>query len=66
MGLTEDDLDPNSSPFDGFIRDQVAPKVVAKLTIMVGKYPRTSTVLANFLMVDAPSTINKIIGRPFL
>ena len=36
MGLTEDDLDLNSSPLYGFIGDYVVPKGVAKLTIIVG------------------------------
>ena len=63
MGLTEDDLDPNSSPLYGFTRDHIVPKGVAKLTIMVGEHPRSSIVLANFLVVDAPSAINRIIGR---
>ena len=54
MSLTEDDLDPNSSPLYGFTRDHVIPKGVAKLTIIVGEHPRTSIVLANFLVVNAP------------
>ena len=66
MGLTEDDLDPNSSPLYGFTRDHVFPKKVAKLTIMVGEHPQTLIVLANFLVVDAPSAINGIIGRSLL
>ena len=66
MSLTEDDLDPNSSPIYGFTRDHVIPKEVAKLTITVGEHPRTSTVLANFLVVDALSAIDGIIRRlPF-
>ena len=54
MGLTEDDLDPNSSPLYGFTRDHVVPKVVAKLTITIEEHPQTLTILANFLVVDAP------------
>ena len=38
MGLTEDDLDPNSSPFYGITRDQDIPKGVAKLTMIVGEH----------------------------
>ena len=64
MGLTEDDLDPNSSPLYGFTGDHVIPKGVAKLTVTVGEHLRTSTVLANFLVVDALSAMNEIIGRP--
>ena len=37
-----------------------------KVTIIVGEHPRTSTILANFLMVDAPSGINRIIRRLLL
>ena len=66
MGLTEDDLEPNNSPIYGFTRDHVIPKRVAKLTVIVGEHSWTSTVLANFLVVDAPSAINGIIGRPLL
>ena len=66
MGLTEDDLDPNSSPLYGFTRDHIIPKEVAKLTIIMEEHPRTSTVLSNFLVVDAPSAINGIIRRLLL
>ena len=66
MGLTKHNLDPNSSPLYDFTRDHVISKRLAKLTITVGEHPRTSTILANFLVVDAPSAINKIIGRPLL
>ena len=51
MGLIEDDLDPNISPF------YFIPKRVVKLTITVREHPRTSTILSNFLVVDAPSTM---------
>ena len=64
MGSTKDDLDPNRSIVYGFTRDYAVPKGVAKLTVTVVEHPRTSTVLANFLVVDAPSTINGIIGIP--
>ena len=66
MGLTENDLDSDSSLLYSFTGDHVIPKGVAKLTIMVGEHSRTSTILANFLIVKAPSTINGIIGRPLL
>ena len=66
IGFTEDELDPNSSPLYGFTEDHVVPKGVVKLTITIGEHPRTSTVLINFLVVDAPSAINEIIRRPLL
>ena len=66
MGLTNDNLHPNSSLLYGFTRDYVIAKGVAKLTITVGDHPRTSTILANFLVVDAMSVINGIMGRLLL
>ena len=66
IGLAESDLNPTTSPLYGFTGDHVVPKGTAKLTITVGEYPRTSTVVANFLIVDCPSAINRIIGRPLL
>ena len=39
---------------------------MAKLIVTVGEHPRTSTVLTNFLLVNALSAINGIIGRPLL
>ena len=66
MGLAKDDLDPNSSPLYGFIGDHVISKRVAKLTVIVEAHPQTSIVLANFLVVNALSAINRIIGRPLL
>ena len=66
MGLAESDLNLTTSPLYEFTRDHVVPKGTAKLTVIVGEHPRTSTVIANFLIVDCPSTINGIIGRPFM
>ena len=66
MGLAESDLNPTTSPLYGFTRDHVVPNETVKLTVTVGKHPRTSTVVANFLIVDCPSVINWIIERPLL
>ena len=66
MGLTEDDLDPNNSPLYSFTGDHVIPKGVVKLNVIVGEHTRTSIVLANFLVVDAPTAINRIIRRLLL
>ena len=49
MGLAESDLNPTTSPLYGFTRDNVVPKGMTKLTMTMGKHPRTSTVVANFL-----------------
>ena len=39
---------------------------MTKLTVIVGKHPQSLTVVTNFLIVDYPSTINRMIGRPLL
>ena len=66
MGLTKSDLNPTTSPLYGFTGDHVIPKGIMKLTVMVGEHPRMSTVIANFLIVDCPSAINRLIGRTLL
>ena len=66
IGLVENDLNPTTSPLYGFTRDHVVPKGMAKLTVTVEKHRQMSTVIANFLIVDCPSTINGIIGRLLL
>ena len=54
MGLAESDLNPTISPLYGFIGDHAIPKGMTKLTIMVGEHSRTSTTIADFLIVDCP------------
>ena len=64
MGLTETALSPAASPLYGFTRDHVIPKGTAKLAITVGEQPRVSIVVTDALVVNYPSAINGIIGRP--
>ena len=66
MGLAESDLNPTTSPLYRFTRDHVIPKGMAKLTVTVGEHHRMTMVIADFLIVDCLSAINKIIRRPFL
>ena len=60
MGLAESDLNPTASSLYGFTRDHVIPKGTTKLIVMVGEHPLTSTIVANFLVVDCSSIINGI------
>ena len=57
MGLKNNDLRPFPIPIYGFTRDFVIP---------LGKYPRESYVMADFLVIDQLSAFNAILGRPFL
>ena len=66
MGLAENALSPATYPLYKFTRDHVIPKGTAKLAVIVGEHPQTSTIIADFLMVDCLSTINGIIRRPLL
>ena len=66
IGLTESTLGPTASPLYGFTRDHMIPKGTVKIAVMVGEHPRVSTVVVDFLVVDCPSAINGIIGRPLL
>ena len=59
MGLGENALSPTTSLLYEFIRDHIVPKGMAKLAIIVGEHPRTSTIIA-------PSAINGIIRRLIL
>ena len=37
-----------------------------KLVVIVGEHPRVSTVMTEFLVMECPSTFNRIVGRPLL
>ena len=66
MRLAENALSPATSPLYRFTGDHVILKGTIKLAVTVGEHPQTSTVIADFLVVDCPSTINGIIGRLLL
>ena len=46
--------------------DHIIPKGMAKLAVTVGEHHQASTVVVEFLVIDYPSTINRIIGRLLL
>ena len=54
------------TPLYGFTGDNLTPRGSIKLAMTIGTYPRVSTVMANFLVVDCPSAFNSILGRPAL
>ena len=65
-GLTESDLSSTTTSLYRFTGVHMIPRGSIKLDIMVGDYPRTSTVVSEFLVADCPSAFNGVIGRPFL
>ena len=66
MGLRLHQLSPTPTPLYRFTRDSMTPKECIKLAMTVGNYPRISTVMANFLVMDCPSVFNAVLGRPAL
>ena len=66
MGLEENALSHATSPLYGFIGDHVILKGTTKLAVIVREHPRISIVIIDFLVVDYPSAINRIIKRLLL
>ena len=66
MGLKVNDLKPSPNPVYGFMGDSVVPLGVISLLMTLGEYFRQSCIIADFLVIDQPSTFNAVLGRPSL
>ncbi|XP_078153001.1 uncharacterized protein LOC144548163 [Carex rostrata] len=66
MGGKMMDLQGGVSPLVGFTGDTLQPRGIAQFKVIFGTPPRTVEVLVDFLVVNAPSTYNAIIGRSTL
>ena len=66
MGLGLHQLTPTPTPLYGFTRDSLTPIGSIKLAMMVGTYPQILIIVANFLVMDCPSTFNVMLARPAL
>ena len=66
MGLGQHQLTPMPTPLYGLTGDSLTPIRSNKLAMMVCIYPRISTVMANFLVVDYPLVFNLVLGRSIL
>ena len=66
MRLKISDLKPSPNPVYDFTGDYVIPLGVISFSITLGKYPRQSCMMAEFLVIDQPSTFNVVLGRPSL
>uniref|UniRef100_UPI003F882687 retropepsin-like aspartic protease n=1 Tax=Cysteiniphilum litorale TaxID=2056700 RepID=UPI003F882687 len=62
MGLKDEDLEPSRTPLVGFSSKAVYPKGKLSLKVQVGGAAR----MTDFLVVDAPSPYNAIMGRSWL
>jgi hypothetical protein len=50
----------------GFTGEQVLPLGSIELPLTAGMYPRQSTIMVRFLIIDRPSAYNAILGRTAL
>ena len=66
MGFGLHKLTPTPMPLYGFNEDNLILVGSIKLAMTVGTYPRISTIMANFLVVDCPSSFNAVLGLPTL
>ena len=66
MGIGREKLEPVSTRLRGFSGEKVLPLGSIKLVLTLGDPPCQATTTARFLVVDAPSAYNMLLGRPSL
>ena len=66
MGLKVSNLKPSPNPIYGFTGDSVVPLGVILFPMTLGKYPRQSCVIVNFLVIDQPLAFNAVLGKSSL
>ena len=66
MGIGREKLEPVNTHLQGFSREKVLPLGSMQLVLTLGDPPCQATTTARFLVVDAPSTYNMLLGRPSL
>ncbi|KAL0396360.1 UNVERIFIED_CONTAM: hypothetical protein Scaly_0084400 [Sesamum calycinum] len=66
MGINNAELTRINTPLTSFSGNIVEPIGEVTLPISLGLYPRRATKMIKFLVVDAPSAYNVILGRPNL
>ncbi|KAK4394708.1 hypothetical protein Sango_1625100 [Sesamum angolense] len=66
MRINNAELTRINTPLTSFSGKIVEPMGEVTLPISLGSYPRRATKMIKFLVVDAPSAYNVILGRPSL
>ena len=66
MGIGRENLEPDSTHLRGFSGEKVLPLGSIQLVLTLGDPPCQATTTARFLVVDAPSAYNMLLGRPSL
>ena len=66
MGIGRGNLEPVNTHLRGFSREKVLPLGSIQLVLTLGEPPCQATKTARFLIVDAPSAYNMLLGKPSL
>ena len=66
MGIGREKQEPVSTHLRGFSREKVLPVGSIQLVLTLGDPPCQATMTVRFLVVDAPSAYNMLLGRPSL
>ena len=66
MGIGREKLEPVSTHLRGFSEERLLPLGSIQLVLTLGEPPCQATTMARFLIVDAPSAYNMLLGRPSL
>ena len=66
MDIGREKLDPVNTYLRGFSGEKVLPLGSIQLVLTLGEPPCQATTTARFLIVDAPSAYNMLLGRPSL
>ena len=66
IGIGREKQEPVSTHLGGFSREKVLPLGSIQLVLTLGDPPCQATTTVRFLIVDAPSAYNMLLGRPSL
>ena len=66
MGIERERLDPVITHLRGFSGEKVLPLGSIQLVVTLGDPPCQETITVRFIIVDAPSAYNMLLGRPSL
>ena len=66
MSIGKEKLEPVNTHLRGFSGEKVLPLGSIQLVLTLGEPPCQATTTARFLIVDAPSAYNVLLGRPSL
>ena len=66
MGIERERMEPVSTHLRGFFGEKVLPLGSIQLVLTLGDPPCQATTTTRFLIVDAPSAYNMLLGRPSL